>query len=382
VSRTGPTAQQREEVVAGVEDVLDLVEDQQGIATPREQALGEQIGREAAFAREPVAVLVGAAHLIGTQPAGVREGARELGLAGAGRAVQQGVDADRAGRRGTAEDRLQMREGVGDVGKGRQRPGGRGCRLDQDAEECLGIRRLGIEELAQQTGRTNYVFQVAGIARVVEQTESTQRGLAGQRLAQDTLGDCEGRAQTDQVDARGGLLVAAQEGAKRLLRVVLDKIRKDLQGGLVQAEALAEHGEQWCWLLRRIGRRQARQDRARDPSEESAQTPAQDGVVLRPQECVVVPVGPSVVRVATEGVGQEFSHPRRLEERETEGPECAECGRVFELGLLADQLPGIARGPPCRGRHTVKSLRQSVRGWGMLRPPATRVADGDRRSAR
>jgi hypothetical protein len=53
VSRTGATAQQGEEVVVGLEDVLDLVEDQQGIATPGEQALGEQIGREPPLRESP-----------------------------------------------------------------------------------------------------------------------------------------------------------------------------------------------------------------------------------------------------------------------------------------------------------------------------------------
>jgi hypothetical protein len=37
-------AQQGEEVVAGVEDVLHLVEDQQGLPAPTEQALGQQVG--------------------------------------------------------------------------------------------------------------------------------------------------------------------------------------------------------------------------------------------------------------------------------------------------------------------------------------------------
>jgi hypothetical protein len=69
--------------------------------------------------------------------------------------VQQGVDADGAGRRGAAEDRLQVRERIGEMGKGARRPDSGGGRLDQDGEECLGIRRLGIDQpRSKLVGRT------------------------------------------------------------------------------------------------------------------------------------------------------------------------------------------------------------------------------------
>jgi hypothetical protein len=277
--------------------------------------------------------------------------------------VQQGVDADGAGRRGAAEDRLQVRHRVGEMGKGARRPGGGGCRLDQDGEECLGIRRLGIEQLAQQAGRADEVFQVAGVARVVEQTESTQRGLAGQGLAQGALGDREGRAQARPIDARGGLLVATQDEPQRLVGVALDEIGEDLQVGPIQSETLAEDREHGRRRLRRVGRRQAGQDAARDALEQPAQTPAQDGIVRRLQG-FVVRVRPGVVRVATDGVGQEGRDLLGLEQRQTQGPERAECGSVVELGIRASQSQGIARGPPRRGRHGGEVLAPECAGLG------------------
>jgi hypothetical protein len=262
------------------------------------------------------------------------------------------------------EDRLQMRERVRQDGERRPAARRRRGRLDQDGEECLGIRRLGIQQLAQQAGRADEVLQVAGVAGVVQQTQSTQGGLPVQGLAKCGLADRERRAQTHQVNACGGLLVATQEDTQRALRVVLGEIGEDLQGGLVEPETLAEHGEYGCCRLRRVGRRQVRQHRARDPLEESAQTPAQHGVVLGAQVAFLVRGRPSVVRVGTGGIGQEGRDLRRLEQRETEGPERAECGSVVELGVRASQLQCIAGGPPRRDRHGGEVLAPECTGLG------------------
>ncbi len=102
-------------VVGDLVDVLDLVEEHHGLAAPRQDLLRQLEGGQPLAAGDAVAL--GADHRdleqLHVQRCG--QGARQLGLAGAGRPVDQHVDAGRAGTHRLAQVGLQVLEPAAQV---------------------------------------------------------------------------------------------------------------------------------------------------------------------------------------------------------------------------------------------------------------------------
>ena len=110
--------------------VLDLVEQQRHVGAGLEEHLADLQRAVAVAARQRIAVAVGVFDLVQVEPGGLRRHPRQLGLAGAGRPVEQHVDAGGALGHGVLQQRgehVEVGAGEGEVGRrqlaARGRPG-------------------------------------------------------------------------------------------------------------------------------------------------------------------------------------------------------------------------------------------------------------------
>ena len=216
------------------EHVLDFVEQDQHIAATREQALRGEIRRQPTFARQPVLVFVGAAHLERVQSGGGGQGPRQFGLAGAGRTVEQRIDAGQAARRGLLQHLAHLRLSGGQMRKILRSPRGRRRRFDQQRHQRRAILGRGFQQDAQQTAGADEILQIGQVAVVLDQFQCAQRLLGGKRFAQRRDGQIEQRRQPGQVDPGRYATAFAQQGAQRFVQNVLIEIIEHPQRRFIQ----------------------------------------------------------------------------------------------------------------------------------------------------
>ena len=287
------------------------------------------------------------------------DGLGELGLAGARRAVEQGVDAGRAlaGRR--RQHALQAQAVALQVGEVRQGPGGRGSGLDDHRQQRLGgLRRQG-QDLGQQVVRGDEVLQVVADAGGPQQAELAQRAVPAEGPLE--LGDRQPQRafQEGVIVAHPAAAGLAQEVAEQgrqgpLLGEIQDQRLDAIEAGTVGDQPHGRVGR-----LRAVLRREPPQQRAGDLAEQAAQVvannaPRQAGEILaaRRTQKRRQPAQVEAILVLVGGggggrpLGVELGQHRRVEQRQALDPQRAEEVRILQpvqhFGRAADQLQHVA----------------------------------------
>ncbi|MCY1506812.1 hypothetical protein D9M68_410690 [compost metagenome] len=170
----------------GREHVLDLVEQQRGLRAALEEHLRDLQRAVAVAAAERVAVAVGVLDLEELQARGLRDHLGQLGLAGAGRAVEQHVDAGLLARDGRAQQRDEHLRVFLHEGKivRRERALGRGPR--EHGHQLVVVAVLAHQHGRQLLADLHEVGEVGDVVlgdEVLDEADALQPRARAQRLA-------------------------------------------------------------------------------------------------------------------------------------------------------------------------------------------------------